>query len=201
MIQVFSLIILILSVTLHEFFHGYVAYRLGDNTAKDAGRLTLNPFKHLDPIGSFFLPLTLYLVKSPFLFGWAKPVPYNPNNLRDKKYGDAKVASAGALANFGLALFSALFFRLLGPSSPAAYFLFQAVIINILLGVFNLLPIPPLDGSKILAVFLPARWRFRLLTANRWWGFLLLFLLLFLGFDYLVPFVFKISFWLAGLPL
>jgi len=200
MTQLFSLIILILSITLHEFFHGYVAYRLGDNTAKNAGRLTLNPIKHLDPVGSFFLPLSLYLINSPFLFGWAKPVPYNPNNLRDKKYGDAKVAVAGAAANLALAIFCALFFRLLGPASLVAPFLLQAIIINVLLALFNLIPIPPLDGSKILATFLPVRWRLRLFQASPWWGFAFLILFVFFGFDYLVPLVFRLSFGLAGLP-
>lgn len=201
MIEIFSLLTLILSITFHEFFHGLAAYRLGDSTAKNAGRLTLNPIKHLDPVGSFLLPLTLYLVNSPFLFGWAKPVPYNPNNLRDKRFGDAKVAVAGPLANLGLAIFAALLFRLLGPASALTYFLLQAIIINVLLALFNLIPLPPLDGSKILAVFLPARLRFRLLQANQWWGFLFLFLFLFIGFDYLIPLVFKISWGLAGLSL
>ncbi len=199
MIEIFILIVLILSASLHEYMHGYAAYRLGDNTAKNAGRLTLNPIKHLDLFGSFLLPLGLYLMKSPFLFGWAKPVPYNPYNLRDQKYGDAKVAAAGPLSNLGLALLCSLIFRALDPSTLLAYLVFQAALINVLLGIFNLVPIPPLDGSKILAVFLPATWRQKIIHSSDKWSFAVLLLFVFFGFNYLVPVIFKILYWMTGI--
>jgi Zn-dependent protease len=111
MIQVFQIIVLVFSAIAHEYMHGYVAYSLGDPTAKNAGRLTLNPLAHLEWFGSFFLPLIMIITQMPFVFGWAKPVPYNPYNLRDRKYGDAKVALAGPLTNFIIALFFGLFLR------------------------------------------------------------------------------------------
>src|SRR5574344_1057586 len=109
MFYVFQIIILIFSAVVHEYMHGWMAYRLGDSTAKDAGRLTLNPLAHLEWFGSFFLPLVMIISHMPFVFGWAKPVPYNPYNLRDRKYGDAKVGLAGPLGNFIIALFFGLF--------------------------------------------------------------------------------------------
>ncbi|MCX6798407.1 MAG: site-2 protease family protein [Candidatus Falkowbacteria bacterium] len=99
MVYVFQIVILILSAVIHEYMHGWAADRLGDPTAKNMGRLTLNPLKHLDWFGSFLLPLVMIISRMPFVFGWAKPVPYNPYNLRDKKWGGAKVAAAGPLGN------------------------------------------------------------------------------------------------------
>jgi Zn-dependent protease len=158
---IFSVVVLIFSVVIHEVAHGAVAERLGDPTAKFAGRLTLNPLKHLDWMGSVFLPLILLTLQSPILFGWAKPVPVNPMNFRDKRWGDAKVAVAGAAANFALALVFGLILRfwpeISNSFSAGFYSLAQAVVvINLVLAVFNLIPIPPLDGSHILFAFLPA---------------------------------------------
>lgn len=160
-IQIFQLIVLIFSVVIHEFSHGYAAYRLGDDTAKNAGRLTLNPLNHLDPIGSVLFPLFLYMSHSPILFGWAKPVPYNPGLLyKDYKYGPLKVALAGPLSNFAVAVIFAIIIRMtysfLNPIAIAL--LGSAVILNCSLAIFNLLPIPPLDGSSILAIILPRRY-------------------------------------------
>ncbi len=158
---IFSLIILLFSVIIHELAHGYVAYSLGDPTAKYEGRLTLNPIKHLDPFGSIILPLLLFIAGSPFLFGWAKPVPINPYNFTDKKYGEIKVSIAGPASNLSLALVFGLILRfvpheILFSNPGVSIALTYIVAINIWLAIFNLIPIPPLDGSWILFSFLPA---------------------------------------------
>lgn len=159
---VFLIIIFIFSVMIHEISHGAMANFLGDPTAKNEGRLTLNPIKHIDPIGSIFLPLVLFLLAnitgSGFIFGWAKPVPINPFNFRDKKYGELKVAFAGPGSNLAIAVFFGLVLRFV--PIPTAFtglglMLGYIVYINILLAIFNLIPIPPLDGSHILFTFLP----------------------------------------------
>ncbi|PIR93444.1 site-2 protease family protein [Candidatus Falkowbacteria bacterium CG10_big_fil_rev_8_21_14_0_10_43_10] len=155
-LQLFSIIILVLSAAFHEYMHAWMADRLGDHTARDLGRLTINPLAHLDWFGSIFLPLLLVISNTPFVFGYAKPVPFNPYNLRDGKWGPAKVAAAGPLANFLLALIFGLILRFYPAINPQLYLLlFYIVIINLVLMVFNLIPIPPLDGSKIILPFLP----------------------------------------------
>jgi len=156
---VFLIAILIFSIVIHEVDHGAMANYLGDPTAKYAGRLTLNPIKHLDLFGSVLVPLFLVLTGSGITIGWAKPVPINPYNFRDQKYGEMKVALAGPAANFGVALVFGLALRFLPGlvSIPGLYFMLGYIIfINILLALFNLIPIPPLDGSHILFTFLPA---------------------------------------------
>ncbi len=195
MLEIFSVIVLILSATIHEYMHGFAANQLGDPTAKNMGRLTLNPIKHLDLFGSVLLPLSLLLLHSPFLFGWAKPVPYNPNNLRDRKHGDAKVAVAGPLANLVMAAMFAILFRFLDPASMLSYLISEIIIINLILMVFNLVPIPPLDGSKVLAVFLPEKWRHKLLYLDDRFSMLLIFAFVFFGFQLITP----IIYWLFGL--
>lgn len=153
------LLILLPSVIIHEVSHGWVALTLGDPTAKLAGRLTLNPIRHLDPIGSFVVPILL-VWSAGFALGWAKPVPYNPNQLsKDYKYGPLKVALAGPASNLLIASIAALIARIGAPLfSPGVIgFLGLIVFINILLLVFNLIPIPPLDGSKVVSVFLSPR--------------------------------------------
>lgn len=156
------LVILILSVILHEVAHGYAANSLGDPTARLAGRLTLNPISHIDLFGSIILPLALALSGSPILFGYAKPVPYNPYNLKGK-WGEGFVAAAGALTNLALALIFGLFIRVFaGDLSPGfSTVLSAATYLNLLLCLFNLIPIPPLDGSKVLTSLLPGTLGYR----------------------------------------
>lgn len=137
-----------------------MANSLGDPTARNAGRLSLNPLKHIDMFGSIFLPLMLYLVRSPFVVGYAKPVPYDPTMLNDRKYGPAKVAIAGPVSNLLLALLFGLTFRFLPDafSSPLIPELLRFVVgLNIFLAIFNLFPVPPLDGHWLLMTFLPHR--------------------------------------------
>jgi len=187
----FLIIILIFSVIIHEISHGAMADYLGDPTARLAGRLTLNPLKHLDPIGSFLVPLFLILMNSPILFAWAKPVPINTRNFRDQRYGSAKVALAGPLANFGIALFFGLLIRFIPKISliPGLYFMFSYIVfLNILLAVFNLLPIPPLDGSHILFAILPNSFKNVRIIFNRLGLFVLLFVLFALS-DWLMVFI------------
>lgn len=151
----FVIVIIVFSAIVHEVMHGVAADKLGDPTARYAGRLTLNPIPHIDPFGSIVLPILLAFSHSPFLFGWAKPVPYNPYNLtRSPRYGEAIVAGAGPVSNFAIAIFCGLVIRL-GVFGPANDIIFLVVVINVMLGFFNLIPIPPLDGSKVLTAFLP----------------------------------------------
>jgi Zn-dependent protease len=192
---------LLFSVTIHEVAHGYVALRMGDNTARLAGRLTLNPLKHLDFFGSLILPLILKLTGSPIIFGYAKPVPVNFSNFRDIRKGTIYVASAGVLANFILAILSGALFQTLVhfqwvwyPSifkpliMDLYHMLFYSVIINLVLGIFNLIPIPPLDGSKILAVCLPPTLRVQFARIERFGMIIIIFLLLTNLLDRLISF-------------
>ena len=158
---ILSVAVLIISASLHEAAHGYAALWLGDPTAKLAGRLTMNPLRHLDPLGSVLVPAILAMLGSPILFGWAKPVPYNPYNLTNRRWGEALVAVAGPLSNILLAGVFAIAFRIGAMSlSPAlATFFGVVVLVNLALAAFNLMPTPPLDGSKILASFLGQRGR------------------------------------------
>lgn len=178
---IFPILILLMSVVLHEVSHGYAAYYLGDPTAKLAGRLTLNPIKHLDPVGSVLIPLLTYTTGG-FIFGWAKPVPYNPYNLRSR-YGGAYVASAGPLSNLVVAaVFAGLirFSAVLGLPPTFIELSALVVLLNLILAVFNLIPVPPLDGSKILFSLLPYRYHWLEDWLNRYQLILLLILLFFL---------------------
>lgn len=176
-----TLIILIFSAVVHEVMHGVVAERLGDSTARDEGRITLNPIPHIDPFGSILLPGFLLLVGSPIVFGSAKPVPVNFNNLRPRKLGMALVSLAGPLSNFGLAILLMLPLKFgLIAAGPVADIWLQAVILNIVLGTFNLLPIPPLDGSKVIASLLPYKAMYWILSMEQY-GFMLVIIFLLFG--------------------
>ena len=158
---VFQIMVLLYSVVIHEVSHGAMANSLGDPTAKNLGRLSLNPLKHLDMFGSVLLPLILFLARSPFIVGYAKPVPYDPSLLRDRKYGAAKVAIAGPVSNILLALLFGLTLRFMPDvfTSPLIPELFSFIVfLNILLAVFNLFPVPPLDGHWLLMTFLPHKY-------------------------------------------
>jgi Zn-dependent protease len=157
--QFFSIIVLLFSIVIHEVSHGWAALKLGDDTAEKMGRLTLNPIPHLDIFGSILLPLILIITHAGVIFGWAKPVPYNPLKLRKPGRDSALLALAGPAANFSLALVFGLLMRIGARSAfglPFLSFLGIIVQINLILAIFNLLPIPPLDGSKILFYFFPS---------------------------------------------
>ena len=178
---IFGVAVLIMSVVAHEVSHGYAAALLGDPTARMAGRLTLNPFKHLDPIGSVVVPFISYMTGG-FIFGWAKPVPYNPYNLRNQQTSPALVAIAGPAINIFLALVFGLLLRYavgVGIASEAFVSIAGLVVyINILLAVFNLIPVPPLDGSKVLSAVLPTKWLHVIDTMERYsFVFVILFVL------------------------
>jgi len=228
-ITILTIVILIFSIIVHEYGHAFMANRLGDSTAKDLGRLTLNPIPHIDLFGSIILPLFFLISGSSFMLAWAKPVPYNPLRLRDKKYGDLKVAVSGPLANLSLAVIFGLIARFLPLASGVkanllAYFLMNDTVsvstamsgnflivvflmaiifcfLNLLLAIFNLIPIPPLDGSKIILNFLPSKLKYKFFSMERYGMFIVLFLLL-LGFSkYLMyPIVYSLYF-LTGVYL
>jgi Zn-dependent protease len=153
----FQLAILIFSIVLHEVAHGYAANALGDPTARLSGRLTLNPLRHIDPVGSVLVPAFLVITHAGILFGWAKPVPYNPYNLKNQRWGEAIVASAGALTNLTLAVVFGLVARFTLGSMPDAFVNIVAIasFVNLFLGLFNLIPLPPLDGYTTLRGLLP----------------------------------------------
>jgi len=180
---IFFLLALIFSIIVHEVSHGYAAEMLGDPTARLQGRLTLNPIPHIDPIGSILVPAILVFSGAGFLFGWAKPVPYNPYNLNNRKWGEAIVAGAGPAVNIFLALVFGLVIRFGLGSLPENFVVLAStvVLINILLALFNLLPIPPLDGSKLLRSVLPykANMAFQRFEAMLMQGGLLMMILVF----------------------
>ena len=194
---IFFFIVIIPSAIVHEYAHALMADKLGDPTARQMGRLTLNPVAHIDPVGTLLLPLLLFFsTGGRFLFAYAKPVPFNPFNLKDKKWGPAWVSVAGPLSNFVLALVFGLMVRFL-PASNFTLFLSIVVYANILLLVFNLVPIPPLDGSKVFFAILPAS-----LDKFKFWlerfGFIILIAFIFFAFQWLVPIMFILFKLLTG---
>lgn len=180
----FSILILLFSVIVHEVMHGFMALQFGDHTAEDMGRLTLNPLPHIDPFGTVLLPLLLIVSGSPVLFGWAKPVPVNPLNFTNIRKGELWVSVAGILSNLSLAIISAIILHFLGSSSTQdllSQLLFFAVTINLVLAVFNLIPIPPLDGSKVVLSLLPYHLAKEYQKMEKY-GFIILLLLMFIPF-------------------
>lgn len=200
---IFQILIILFSVVIHEVSHGVAANSLGDPTAKNLGRLTLNPIKHLDFFGSILLPLlTIFL--GGFVFGYAKPVPYNPYLLRDRRYGPAKIAVAGPASNLIIALAFSAFFKIIpaGLENTLLPQLFsQVIFLNLILAIFNLMPVPPLDGHWLLLTFLPARfYAFRKFILQ--YGLLLFFIFLIFIFPLILPLVFGIFNLLTGqLPI
>ncbi len=159
LLPVFTIVVLILSIIIHEVAHGYAAYVLGDPTAKLANRLTLNPIRHIDPIGSILLPAALVISHSGFLFGWAKPVPYNPYNLKNQRWGESFVAVAGVATNIILAVAFGFIARFAYGAGMQNFADLAATVtlVNLYLGLFNLIPIPPLDGYTFLRGLLPPK--------------------------------------------
>lgn len=192
--QIFYFVVLVFSAIIHEYSHGWMADRLGDPTARYAGRLTLNPMAHLDPVGSILMPLLLWFMTSgAFLFAYAKPVPFNTYNLRDQRKGPAFIALAGPLSNLLLAVVFGLLAQFL-PVPQMRPFFEIIVYTNVLLCIFNLVPIPPLDGSKLLFAILPPSMEKLKMTLERM-GPLFLLVFIFAFFHLITPiikFVFEI---------
>ena len=192
--------VLIFSIVVHEVAHAWVALKEGDDTAQSLGRITLNPASHLDPVGSFIVPLVLYFMPGGMIFGWAKPVPIDPRKFRDFRGGDIRVSLAGIVSNLILVVVFTLsvvvFIKLQGilPVGGSTFgFLIRTaqygIFINLILAVFNLVPIPPLDGSHVLYHFLPRGWRATYQQAGRY-GILVL-----IGLAYLYPPFFSVILW------
>lgn len=188
----FFFIIIIPSAIIHEYAHGWAADQLGDPTAKVAGRLTLSPKAHIDLWGTILMPIFLLLISGgSFMFAYAKPVPYNPYNLRSRRWGPAFVGAAGPVSNLVLALIFGILIRVLpvGILNPAFFSLLSVIVYaNVLLAVFNLVPIPPLDGSKVLFAVLPDSLDNFKQNLERS-GFIILVIFLLFGFQIIVPIV------------
>lgn len=226
LIMLFLITALIMSAVVHEYAHGWMAFKLGDTTAKDLGRLTLNPIKHLDMFGSILVPLLLVLSNASFFIAWAKPVPYNPYRLRDLKFGPLKVALAGPLSNFIMAVVFSILARLMVipahtkvelavnflsgnhanllamMSGNFIYTVFTMsviiVFINLVLMIFNLVPIPPLDGSKIIYTFLPIRLKEVYHRLEPYSMFILILLIMLGFFSFIAPVILYMFSWLTG---
>ncbi len=195
-----SIIILVMSVVIHELSHGYMAEILGDPTPRLQGRLTLNPLKHLDLVGSFIVPVITFFAG--FTFGWAKPVQWNPYNVKNKRWGELLISIVGPLSNFLIAIVFGIVIRFFGESLSPSFIQISlyVIAINIALAVFNLIPLPPLDGSKVLFALLPRRWyRVReVLEQYSIFFFLILVFFLWRFVEPIIPYVFS---WITGVGI
>lgn len=186
--SLFFFLVITFSAIIHEYSHGWMADRLGDPTARLSGRLTLNPIPHIDPVGTILLPAMMYLfTQGGMLFAYAKPVPVNPFNLRNIRHGTALTAFAGPASNIIIAFIFGMFVRFL-PLSVFSEFLSIVVLANLLLAVFNLVPIPPLDGSKVLFAFLPSQFNDIKVFLEAYGWFFLIFFIVFL-FQFISPII------------
>lgn len=193
-----KLIALILGLTLHEFAHAWVGSLLGDRTAKSQGRLTLNPLAHIDPFATLALPLFLILINSQVVFAAAKPVPFNPWAVKGGRWGTAAVGAAGPLTNLLIALFFSLCYRLLPFNPTSALFFGAIIVVNVSLFVFNMIPFPPLDGSRLLYAVAPVGLRDAMDRIEQA-GFVVLLVIMLLGYQYVAPFVVAITTAIVGL--
>lgn len=197
----------LLAITVHEFFHGYVAHKLGDDTAKNMGRLTLNPLHHIDLFGTILLPILLFVSRSPFLIAWAKPVPINPLNFKHP-YRDMALSSlAGPVSNLIMCIIFLLFYKFISSSNHEFAGQYQELFmkmsrggfyLNFTLFAFNLLPVPPLDGSRVLIAMLPPNYRYFFERIEPYGFFIIMLLILIRFFDFYMAIVFKIFITLLG---
>jgi len=182
------LTIVVIALTVHEFCHAWAGHLLGDVTAKQHGRLTLNPVAHIDPYSTLLLPAALVLLGSPVVFGAAKPVPFNPYAVRYGKWGAALVAVAGPASNLVMAILVGTYLRFVPLSGIAEQFLLQFVLINLAFFVFNMIPVPPLDGSRVLYAVAPSGMRDVMDQMERY-GLIVIFVFLFISYTFLSPYI------------
>ncbi len=202
--QIILIIILIFSVIIHEVSHGLAALYQGDRTAEEAGRLTLNPIPHIDLFGSIIVPMIFIASGMNAFLAWAKPVPYNPNNLRDKKWGELIVALAGPLSNFILMFLFLILFWFFNHFGFGNEFilkiLFTSAFMNLFLGIFNLVPVVPLDGSKVLFAFIPQKyyWNTRQFLEKNYLYIFLIFVFIIFNTSFLQDFSWNIFKWISN---